>query len=119
MIILNFIIDYVVMIFLPIDTFFIVNEIDKNNLFYICLVGGLVDIMYNKLFVFLIIILFFYLIIKKLRIKSKYYYSKNIVVFILFFVIISIFRKKIIIEEFLISFILQLLYMFLYKKLLK
>ena len=48
MYIINFIIDYLVMIFLPINTYFILNDLDKNKLFSIFLVGILVDIMFNK-----------------------------------------------------------------------
>lgn len=119
MIILNFILDYIVMIFLPIDTYFIVNEIDKNKLFNVILVGGLFDIMYHKLFIFLIILLSLYLTVKKLKIKNKYYYMKNIILFVIFFIIISLFKKEFILLNFIIGFILQLIYMFIYKKLLK
>ena len=119
MIILNFVLDYLVMIFLPIDTFFIVNELDKNKIFNIILVGGLLDIMYHKLFIFLIIILSLYLIVRKMKIKNKYYYMKNIILFMIFFIIISLFKKEFVLLNFIVGGILQLIYMFIYKKLLK
>ncbi len=119
MIILNFILDYIVMIFLPIDTYFIVNDLDKNKIFNIILVGGLLDIMYHKLFIFLIILLSLYLIVRKMKIKNKYYYMKNIILFMVFFIIISLFKKEFVLLNFIIGGILQLIYMFIYKKLLK
>ena len=119
MIILNFILDYIVMIFLPIDTYFIVNDLDKNKIFNIILVGGLLDIMYHKLFIFLIILLSLYLIVRKMKIKNKYYYMKNIILFMVFFIIISLFKKEFVLLNFIVGGILQLIYMFIYKKLLK
>lgn len=119
MIILNFILDYIVMIFLPIDTYFIVNDLDKNKIFNIILVGGLLDIMYHKLFIFLIILLSLYLIVRKVKIKNKYYYMKNIILFMVFFIIISLFKKEFVLLNFIVGGILQLIYMFIYKKLLK
>lgn len=119
MIILNFILDYIVMIFLPIDTYFIVNDLDKNKIFNVILVGGLLDIMYHKLFIFLIILLSLYLIVRKMKIKNKYYYIKNIILFMVFFIIISLFKKEFVLFNFIVGGILQLIYMFIYKKLLK
>ena len=119
MIIINFIIDYLVMIFLPINTYFILNDLDKNKLFSIFLVGILVDIMFNKLFVFLFILIAFYLVLKKLRVKKKYYYIKNIIIFLLFYLVITIIDNSFNLLVFSISFILQIIYMIIYKELLK
>lgn len=119
MIIINFIIDYLVMIFLPINTYFILNDLDKNKLFSIFLVGILVDIMFNKLFVFLIILIAFYLVLKKLRVKKKYYYIKNIIIFLLFYLVKTIINNSFNLLVFSISFILQIIYMIIYKELLK
>ena len=117
MIILSFILDYIIMVFLPIDTYFIINDIDKNKLFNVFIIGFLLDIMYHKLLINLLLLLFFYFIVKKISIKNKFYYIKNIILFIIYFFLINQFSKTII--SFFISFILQVFYMFLYKKLLK
>lgn len=119
MIIINFIIDYLVMIFLPIDTYFILVDFDKNKLFSVFIVGILLDIMFNKLFIFLFILLSLYLIVRKFRIKRKYYYSKNIVIYLVFFIIVSLINREFNLSLFLISLLLQIIYMFMYKKLLK
>lgn len=119
MIIINFIIDYLVMIFLPINTYFILNDLDKNKLFSIFLVGILVDIMFNKLFVFLFILIVFYLVLKKLKVKKKYYYIKNIIIFLLFYLVVTIINNSFNLLVFSISFILQIIYMIIYKELLK
>mgnify|MGYP003307080534 CR=1 FL=1 len=119
MIILNFIIDYLVLILLPVNTFFIVNELDKNKLFNVVFIGLLVDIMYHKLFIFLLSILFLYLVVRKLKIKNKYYYLKNIMLFIIFFMIVSIFNRNLNIIGFISSLIIQIIYMYLYKRLYK
>lgn len=119
MIIVNFIIDLMFLIFLPVNTFFIVNEIDKNEWFNVVFIGLLVDFMYYKLFVFLSFLLIFYLIVRKFKIKNKYYYMKNIFLFVIFYIVVSLFNKSFNIILFGISFILQIIYMFLYKKLLK
>lgn len=119
MIITNFLIDYLVMIFLPIDTYFILNELDNNRIWSIFLIGILVDIMFHKLFLFLFILLSMYLILRKLNIKKKYYYIKNILVYLIFFMIVSLINNSFNWMLFSISFILQIIYMFMYKKLLK
>ena len=119
MIIINFMFDYLVMIFLPINTYFIINELDKNSLLNVFVIGFLFDIMYHKLFLFLMILLFLYFFLIKLNIKNKYYYIKNIFVFLFFIFIVFIFNKSFDFDMFLISFILQIIYMILYKKLLK
>lgn len=119
MIIINFIIDYLVMIFLPINTYYILNDLDKNKFFSIFIVGILVDIMFNKLFIFLIVLMIFYLLLKKLTIIKKYYYIKNVVVFLLFYLIVIIINNTFNFFVFIVSFILQVIYMIIYKELLK
>ncbi len=119
MIILNFLFDYLVMIFLPINTFLIVNELDDNNLFSVILVGVLFDIMYHKLLIFMIILVSLYLVFKKLRIKSKYYYIKNILLYLVFFMIISLFNRSFNLINFILGSLFQVVYMITYKKLLK
>lgn len=115
MIIINFIIDYLIMVLLPVNSFFIVNEIDKNNIFNVVIVGILVDIMYHKILAFLLILIILFIVVKKLNIRSKYYYIKNIILYILFFIIVGEYK----LVDFFISLFIQVIYMFCYKKLLK
>lgn len=121
MIIVNFLIDYLILIFLPFNTYFIVNEIDKNSLFNVVLIGILLDVMYHKLFINLLLLVLIYLVVKKLSIKKKFYYIKNIVLYFVFFVIVCLVNKNF--NDFIINVLLgrflQFIYMFLYKKLLK
>lgn len=85
MIIINFILDYIVMLLLPFNTYFIIFNIDKSNRYSVFVVGLLLDIMYHKLFFNLIILMLFYYVVKKLNISKRYYYLKNIVLFLIYF----------------------------------
>lgn len=84
MIIIGFILDYLVMLLFPFNSYFIVYNLDKNKLFSVFLVSIIVDSIYSKVF-FAIFILGLYFILKKLKIKEKYSFIKNIVLYLIFF----------------------------------
>ena len=89
MIVLYFIIDYLVMLFLPINTCFIVLDIDKNKISNIFIIGIIFDILYSKYFLFTCFVLVLYLFIKLLKIKRKYRLVMNTFIYLLFFIIMN------------------------------
>ena len=110
MIIIGFIIDYIVMLLLPINTYFIGHEIDKNKIYNVIIVGIILDIIFSKLFINTIILVSIYLVVKYLNIKNKYYYIKNFIIFSLFCLIGGLSIKM-----YLVSSILEVVYMIIYK----
>ncbi len=122
MIYLGFILDYIINIFLPVKSYFIINDIEKNNLFSIIIGGLLLDILYQKLFFNLLILLIIYFIFKLFNIKKKYYVIKNIFLFIIYFNITYFFfgfNLNYYLEEFIISLIMQIFYIYFSRWLLK
>lgn len=118
MIILGFIIDYLVSLNVPFNTYFIINEIDKNDFLNIIIVGILFDIMYCKLLVFLFILVILCILVRIFKIKKKYYYIKNIVIYLIYFNImyLSFGYGDNYLYLFLIGSIFQILYMYIYKR---
>ena len=103
MIYLGFILDYLIALFLPIDSYFIIDNLDKNSLFKIVVIGIILDLLYlNNLFN-LIILLIFYISLKIIKVKKKYLFLK-------FFMLG--FNTKLYFYQLGISFILQIIYMF-------
>lgn len=122
MIYVSFIIDYLVMSLLPIDSYFIVTDIEKNNLFSILIIGFFLDIIYHKLLLNVFILLFLYFLIKKIDFKKKYSFFKNILIFIIYFNLLYLLSMNSFnnyFSSFIGSFILQIIYIFIKSKLLK
>ena len=90
MIVLYFIVDCLVMFFLPINTCFIVLDIDKNKISNVFIVGIIFDVLYSKYFLFTFFIIVFYLFIKFLKVKKKFRLVLNTFVYLLFFIIMNI-----------------------------
>lgn len=90
MIIIYFIIDYIVMFLLPINTYFIVWNIEKNKIFNVFIVGIIIDILYRKLLLFTCFLLIVYFIFKKIKIKNKYRLLKNIIVYVIIMILLNI-----------------------------
>lgn len=86
MIIIYFIIDFVVMNLLPINTYFFVIDIDRNKSFYVVAVGIILDLLYSKLLFNVILLYCFYYVVRRLNIKKKYRFLKNIIFYLLFFI---------------------------------
>ena len=84
MIIVGFIVDYIVMLLFPFNSYFILYELDYNKLFNVVIIGLLVDLLYGK-FLFTILLVVIYFVLKKLRFKKKYWFIKNMLVFLIFF----------------------------------
>lgn len=119
MIIINFLIDYIIMLLFPINTYFIIHEIDKNNIYNIIITSMILDILYHQLLSNLILLLSIYYIVKKLKIKNKYYILKNILIFIIFFNITYFLNGYNItkyLSLFIISTIFQIIYICIYKR---
>lgn len=122
MIILGFLIDYLVLLFLPFTTFFVINDLDKNSIFSVFTIGFLLDFIYRKLLFNEFILLFFYYVLQKLKIKKRFYFFKNIVLFIIYYLIMSLLLcnfSNFYLIDFFISFLLQILYIIFSKLLLK
>lgn len=121
MIYLGFFFDYLIMMFLPINSYFVINDIDKNSFLSVIFIGILLDIMYFKLFINVFILVIFYIVLKIVNVKKKYNLIKNIVLYILYFnVMYFMFGNN---GNYLLmismGFILQLIYIKLAKVLLK
>ena len=50
MIILNFIIDYLIILISPFKTFFVIYDIDNNKVFNVLIVGFILDFLYKTWF---------------------------------------------------------------------
>ncbi len=85
MIILSLLIDYFMTCLLPIKTYFIVLELDKNKLASVIIAGIFLDVIFHGYLYNTIILVILYLVLKKLKIKKKYYWPKNLLVFIIYF----------------------------------
>ncbi len=121
MIYVGFILDYFVMLFLPIDTFFVINDIEDNRFLSVLFLGMILDIIYHKLFINLIILLSFYFILKILKIKKKYKFIKNIFLYFLYFSILHIMFgvNDSYVSSFVVGLIFQIIYISLSKVLSK
>lgn len=111
MIIKYFIIDYLIMLVSPINSYFLLYKLDKNKLLDIIIVGIIMDIIYNKLLISLIVLIMLYSVFKILKINNKYMVLKNIILFILFYFICN-FNNQFNIFYFIVSFILQILFIY-------
>lgn len=117
MIILGFILDYLIMMMLPISSFFVIADIDKNNFLNVLLVGILLDIMFHKILFNVVILVSVYLILKFMS-KVRY---KNIILYVVYFnIMFWLFGHSLnILYSFIIGGILQFIYLKLSKVLLK
>lgn len=117
MIILGFVLDYLIMMMLPISSFFVIADIDKNNFLSVLLVGILLDLMFHKLLFNVIILVSIYLILKFMN-RLRY---KNIILYVVYFNIsFWLFGHSLnILYGFIIGGVLQFIYLKLSKVLLK
>lgn len=90
MIIKYFIIDYIVMFLLPVNTCFIVWDIEKNKIIDVFIIGVIIDILYRKLLLFTCFLLIIYFIFKMVGIKNKYRLLKNIIVYVIVLTLLHI-----------------------------
>lgn len=88
MIYLNLLFDSFINILLPIKTYFIIFEIEKNKIYEVITVPLLIDIYYKSIPYNTITILLIYLLMKKLKVDGLY--LKNIIAFLLYFLIVQI-----------------------------
>lgn len=121
MIYLGFLFDYLVLLFLPIDSFFVVANLNKNRFLSIMFIGILLDVMYHKLFLNLFILILFYFFARSLRKKIKNELLFNFIIYVLYFNImyLSFGYNHSYVWGFFIGIILQLFYIKLSKMLLK
>ncbi len=119
MIYIGFVVDYLVMLFLPINSYLVVYEYEKNDIFSIVLIGILLDLMYGKMFLNVFVLLFLYIIMKRFKISRKYDVIKNIFEYIVYYNLLFILSFRSIdtyLFPFISGFIIQIIYMFINKK---
>ena len=85
MIYIGLILDFLINLFLPINSYFIIGNIDKNKIFYVIVVGIILDILFRRCFLYLGLLLSFYFILKIIKIKKRYRLGVNILVYVVFF----------------------------------
>lgn len=85
MIYIGLILDFLINLFLPINSYFIIGNIDKNKIFYVIVVGIILDILFRRWFLYLVLLLSFYFILKIIKIKKRYRLGVNILVYVIFF----------------------------------
>lgn len=85
MIYIGLILDFLINLFLPINSYFIIGNIDKNKIFYVIVVGIILDILFRRWFLYLGLLLSFYFILKIIKIKKRYRLRVNILVYVVFF----------------------------------
>lgn len=85
MIYIGLILDFLINLFLPINSYFIIGNIDKNKIFFVIVVGIILDILFRRWFLYLGLLLSFYFILKIIKIKKRYRLGVNILVYVVFF----------------------------------
>ena len=113
MIYLNFILDYVITLITPYNTYFITNNLSKNKLIDVIIISLIIDSIYFHIPLNTVILPILYLISKKININKKYNIIKNILIFIIYFnmsFFIIDFNINNYLLYFLIGFITELIY---------
>lgn len=87
MIILYFFIDFIIGNLLSFFTYFIIVDIDRNNIFDVISVGIILDFLYRRLFINTLILVSLYYVVKVLKVKNKYRLFKNIFLYFIFVLI--------------------------------
>lgn len=85
MIYFGFILDFFVNFFLPIHTYFVVGDLDKNRLLPVVFVGILLDFMYHQLFINLVLLLILYIVLKMLKLRNRFGFVKNLLLYTVYF----------------------------------
>ena len=73
------------MLLLPVNSYFIVYELDKNKLLSVIFIGILIDLIYGKFLYSLVILVLLYGLFKMIKVSKKYYLFKNIIIYLVFF----------------------------------
>lgn len=92
MIYLYLLIDYIVCNLCNINSYFILLELDKRNIFDVIICGLIIDLLMGKLFYFTFVIMFIYFIFKIINFKKKYVILKNILIIVMFIIFREIFH---------------------------
>ena len=83
--IIRFLIDYLVMILLPINSYLMLCNLDDNKIYDVVFIGLIIDALYGKILVNVVILVIIYFIIRKINFKKKYSYLKNLFIFMIYF----------------------------------
>lgn len=114
MIYLGFIFDYFINTFLPINSYLVINNIDNNNIFSILVIGIILDTLFGHIVWNLLILLILYIISKKIKTKKKYLLAKNIIIYSIYFIIMNYpFYNNIIIIDYTISLVIEIIFFYL------
>ncbi len=121
MIYLGFALDYFLLFFCPIKTYFTIIDLDKNNVISIIIIGIILDLIYHKLLANFLILLILYYFFKSFKFKKKYQVIKNLLLYIIYFNLLFFLNGYS--SNYLVAFIsgltLQFIAFFYYKWLLK
>lgn len=118
---LSLILDFLVCTFLPINTYFIIVNLDEQRIPKIIVVGLLLDFLYRRVLCLTIILLVLHLLIKHTKHLKNHKILKNIFLFLIFFMItFYIFgHNDFFLPYLIIGLILNSIYLFFIEKLLK
>ena len=120
MIYIGFVLDYFLNLMTPLNTYFVIYNIEKNKPIDIMFIGFILDFIYQKYCFNLIILLILYFLSKKIKIKKRYNIYKNIFLLFIYFNITYFLFGFILNKYFLnliIAFISYIIYIFIIKKL--
>lgn len=86
MIIYYFLLDFIVVNMLPICTYFILVDLDKNDVVYVMFISVLLYFIYGNLF-FSIFLLGIYFMLKKVNVSNRYRFVKNCLLYLVGFIV--------------------------------
>lgn len=113
MIYLGLVLDYFINLISPLNSYFIIYNIDKNKFVDVVIVGLILDFIYNKFLFNLIILILLYFLAKIIKVKRKYLIFKNLALFLVYFNL-SYFIFNFYIYNYFITFIGGILTYFIY-----
>ena len=114
--IFSFLIDFLFGNYLSINTFFILCDIGDKKIYDVLFVSILYDFLFKKFLLFSFLLLLFYFVFRNFKINGKYYYIENVLVYIIFYFICI--GKYFDLYMFLVGGLLQIIYLYLSRKLL-
>ncbi len=85
MIFLSFFFDFLINQTLPLNSYFIVAELDKNKFLSVVLTGLFLDYIFHKPFIHLTILILLYLSLKCFSNSKKHTIIKNIIIYLVYF----------------------------------
>ena len=82
---MGFVLDFLLNLMTPVNTFFVVHDIDRNKIIDVVIIGAVLDFIYCKILYNVLVLLFIYILAKKIKINKKYLIIKRLVLFFIYF----------------------------------